>query len=260
MQPTKIKQFITICMLLILSTNTQGQDFPDSLEYKINLRVSGSRMSGVFNRSSLAFSADKDFHKGKWTFHNTLSYRRSQFNGLQIEDNWYDLFSVFYYPNERKLWYPIAFYHFDNNLLFRVNRRHRYGAGLASNLVKTDKVFLQLSTTLGYEDTHYNGDVFINSDLDNAIRQNGLFMVYLNNDYTLLDKRFKLKLNVFYMQSLKESADYDIWFRPSLQYMINKHIALNVNYDYRLENVYLEDLTAANDILLFGINVNFANK
>ena len=251
--------YLTIFCLCSTNVLAQEQAIADTLEYNIGIKLSGSHMTGVFNRSSFAFVADKHLHSSKWTFHNNLSYRYSVFNGLQIENNWYDLFSVFYYPNEKKVWYPLAFYHFDNNLLFRVNTRHRTGAGIGSNITKTDHVFLQLYGGWAYESTNYNGANFVNSDLDFDTRQNGLFILYLNNDYTLLQGRFILKLNVFYMQSLKESADYDIWFRPSLQYVINKYIALSVNYDYRLENVYLEELKPVNDIWLFGINVNFAN-
>lgn len=254
----KIYLFIAFCLL---NTSIYAQELSkDSLEYNVNIKLSGSRMTGFFNRSAFAFVADKHLHIGKWTFHNNLSYRYSIFNEIQIENNWYELLTISYAPNERKIWYPLAFYHFDNNLLFRVNSRHRYGVGIGSHIVETGNVFFQFGGGFGYEATIYDGDIFINSDLNDVLRQNGLLMLSLNNNYILLKGRFALKLNVFYMQSLKENTDYEIWFRPSLQYAINKHIALLINYDYRFENVYLEGLTSNNDILLFGINVNFANK
>ncbi|MEL6843610.1 MAG: hypothetical protein AAFP02_10375, partial [Bacteroidota bacterium] len=192
--------------------------------------------------------------------HNTLTYRYTQLNGSLFENNWYDLFSVFYYPNEKQNWYPVAFYHFDNNLLFRVSSRHRLGVALGSVVLKREHVFLRFGAGFGYEVTRYNGEQFANSDLDTAFRENGLVLVRINNDYTFLDDRFVLKLDLFYMQSTKEILDFDIWFRPSLLYKISEKISLSANYDYRYEHVHLEELPAANDILLYGLNIKFANR
>ena len=244
---------------LFMSTSAYGQSRLDSADYNIQLKISGSRSSGIFNRNAFAFGAEKHLHQGKWTFHNSLSYRYTTFSGIQLENNWYDLFSVFFYPTEQKNGYFLAFYHYDNNLLFRVNNRHRLGAGLGSELIKNDHVFLRLGGGFGYESTLYNGEMFTNSELDFALRQNGLFLFQMNNDYTLLEKRLILKLNVFYMQSLKETTDFDIWFRPSLVYQISKRISVFVNYDYRYEHVHLEELPAANDILIYGFNISISN-
>ncbi len=255
-------QYFRLFMLLlfsVLSMNARGQSSLDSLEYSVGLKFSGSRSSGIFNRNSFAFGAEKHLHQGKWTFHNTLTYRYTEFNGIQLENNWYDLFSVFYYPNEKQNWYPVAFYHFDNNLLFRVNSRHRVGAAIGSVLLKKDHVFLRVGAGGGYEASRYNGDQFANSDLGNSFRENGLFLFRINNDYTFFDSRFVLKLDLFYMKSTKEILDFDIWFRPSLLYRITERITLSANYDYRYEHVHLEELPAANDILLYGLNIKFAN-
>jgi len=256
-----MKNILSLIFLLCLSwnVNAQEQTSKDTLDYDITLKLGGARSSGVFNRSAFSIAANKNINVGNWAFHNNISYRNTSFNGIQIEDNWYDLFSAFYYPNGQKRWYPLGFYHFDNNLLFRVDRRHRMGIGIGSDIFENEKVFFQVYAGYGYEDTRYNGSDFANSELDFAHRNNGLFLLYLNNNYTFLNKKFNLKLNLFYMQSIKEAMDYDLWFRPGLQYLLTKNIALSINYDYRLENVYLESLTPANDLLIFGLNLTFDN-
>ncbi len=247
---------------LIFFTNDEliaQADEEKDLSYKIGLRVSGSRISGTFTQNTLQLGLETNFDHKKWELHNSLSYRFNRTNGLAIEDNWYDLLTFAYYPNEQKLWFPAAFYHYDNNLIFRVNRRHRFGAGIGTIPVDNAKAYLRIVITGGYEDTHYNGSDFVNSDLDMPIRQNGLFMVYLNNNYTLVENRLLFKLRIFYMQSLKERADYDLWFTPSLAYKVNKYLSFSINYDYRFENVHLEPIGPANDVLLFGMNVNLGS-
>lgn len=254
---------LSILLLLVfwgsLCPAARGQSLSDSLTYKIQLGVSGTRIAGIFSNTSVATVSAIELNKGHWQLLNRGSYRFNNTNGAQIEDNWYDLLTIIYYPNQRKKWFPFAFYHFDNNLLFRVQRRHRLGSGLGSLVVNKDRVYLQFGMGAGFESTLFNGAEFANSDLDQALRENGLFLLSVDNNYTLVEGRVALKINVFYMQSLKERSDYDLWIRPNLNIQLSKHFTFQVHYDYRFENVHLEDLVPVNEVLLFGINVHFAN-
>ena len=55
----KLYLSIATFLLFISSISAQEVATSDSLEFNVNLKISGSRMTGVFNRSSLAFVADK---------------------------------------------------------------------------------------------------------------------------------------------------------------------------------------------------------
>lgn len=237
-----------------------AQSSLDSLDYQIGLKVSASRISGTFSRSTFATGLETHLTAQGFVFHNSLSYRYSQFNGRKIEDNWYDLLTLFYYPNGRKIWYPAIFYHFDNNLLFKVNSRHRFGGGIGTVPIETKSIFLRLAVGWAYEDIQYNGENFINSDLDMSRRSNGLLIARINHDYHLFDDRLILKILAMYMQSTREAADFDIWLIPSLQFGINKTFSVFINYDYRYEHVHLEGISPANDVLVAGLTINFSNK
>lgn len=252
--------FLICFPLIAILSPSLAQSSLDSLSYQVGLSLSGSRISGTFTRITLVGGLETHLNSSKFTLHNSLSYRFNNTQGRVIEDNWYDLFTLFYYPDEKKRWYPAVFYHYDNNLIFRVNSRHRFGGGIGSIPVDNGTVFLRVATGWAHEFTNYNGDTFFNSDLDMAKRDNGIFLIRINNDYSLLKQRLLLKVDLFYMQSLKEASDYDIWFRPSVQVRLNKAISFFVNYDFRFENVYLEAISPANDVLLGGLKFSLSNQ
>ena len=236
-----------------MSFPSYGQSQKDSLQYKVDLSFSGRRISGTFNQVVAGGGLNVDLLYNNWHLENKTTYRYNKSNTRVIEDNWYDLVVLKYYPKGNKKLYPGAFYHFDNNLMFSVKNRNQYGIGLGSEL---DKGVMKLSllAAIAYENSTFSGSEFVNSERDFSNRKNGLFLFKLNNGYSFAEKKINFSYQLFYFQSLKESADYDVWLTSQVNFKIFKDLSFRVVYDYRFENVHLESLSTYNDIVLFGFN------
>ena len=252
---SKIKfifSFFIVAMFFI-SFNTYAQSQKDTLEYKLDLNFSGRMISGTFNQLVAGGGFNIDLRYRNWQLENKTTYRYNETNTRLIEDNWYDLVTLKYYPNRENKLFPGVFYHFDNNLMFRVKKRHQYGIGLGSVLDK-GTMKLSLLAAIANEHSTYNGSDFVNSEQDFSVRENGLFLFKLNNGYSIAKKKIHFSYQLFYFQSLKENSDYDIWLTPRISFKVLKGLSLHVVYDYRFENVHLESLSNYNDIVLFGFN------
>lgn len=247
-----ILSFFFIGMILMTSPS-YGQNQKDSLQYKIGLDFSGRRISGTFKQVVAGGGLHLDLFYNNWHIENKTTYRYNKTSTRVIEDNWYELITLKYYPKGKKKIYLGVFYHFDNSLMFRVEQRHQYGVGLGSIL---DKGLMKLSLLAGIANEHsiFNGFEFENSNRDFSNRKNGLFLFKLNNGYSFAKKKINISYQLFYFQSLKESTDYDIWLNSRVSFKIFKGLSLHVVYDYRFENVHLEPLSNYNDIVLFGFN------
>ena len=239
--------------LLLSSFPSYGQNQKDTLIYKIDLNASGRRISGTFSQVVVGGGFKIDLLYNNWHLENKTTYRFNKTNTRVIEDNWYDLATLKYYPKGKKKFYPGLFYHFDNNLMFSVKSRHQYGIGVGSELEK-GAIKLSLLAAIANEHSTFNGAEFVNSDRDFPNRNNGLFLFKLNNGYTIVKKKINISYQLFYFQSLKESADYDIWLTPRISFKFLKGLSFFVVYDYRFEKVHLETLSNYNDIVLFGFN------
>lgn len=239
--------------LLLIGFLSFSQSQKDSVQFKLDINLSGRKISGTFKQLVVGGGFNVDVLYNNWHLENTTTYRYNKTNTRVIEDNWYDLIMLKYYPNGKKKFYPGAFYHFDNSLVYRVKKRHQYGIGIGSLL---DKGAMKLSVLAGIANEHstFNGTEFVNSDRDFSLRKNGLFLFKLNNGYALVNKKINLSYQVFYFQSLKESTDYDIWLTARVNFKIIKSLSVHMVYDYRFENVHLEGLSHYNDIVLFGLN------
>lgn len=235
-------------------TSLNAQNSKDSLQFSLQMELSGRKISGTFNQLVAGGGIGIDIKNGNWHLENMTYYRYNKTNSTLIEDNWYDLTSLKYYINGGKKFYPGLFYHYDNSLLYRVNRRHQYGIGIGSTLDKGLTKF-SLISAIGYENTDYNGFQFANSERDTSTRQNGLFLFRVNFGHTFANNKISFSSQLFYFQSLKENADYDLWLSPKISFKLLKGISIYIAYDYRFENVYLETLSNYNDILLFGLNL-----
>ena len=251
----KIKYILTFFLLgiFLLSFPSIGQSQKDTLQYQIDLNFSGRRISGTFNQWVVGGGFNVDLIYKNWHLENKTTYRYNKTNTRLIEDNWYDLVTLKYYPKGKKKLYPGLFYHFDNNLMFSVNNRHQYGIGLGAQLDK-GQMKLSLLAAIANENSTFNGAEFENSERDFFNRKNGLFLFRLNNGFSLIKKKINFSYRLFYFQSLKETTDYDIWLNARINFKIFKGLSLYVVYDYRFENVHLEPLSNYNDIILFGLN------
>lgn len=244
--------------LLFVSFSSYGQSQNDSLRYKVDMNLSGSKISGTFSQVVAGAGLNVDLLFSYWHLENRTTFRYNKTNTRLIEDNWYDLATLKYYPNGKKKLYPGVFYHFDNNLSYSVKSRHQYGIGLGSVL---DKGSMKLSIlgTVGYENSTYNGSEFVNSERNFSNRKNGLFLFRIDNGYAMAKKKINFFYQLFYFQSLQEGADYDIRLNARMSFAILKGLSFQVVYDYRFENVHLETLSNYNDMLLFGFNWTLRN-
>ena len=250
---SRIKIFLTFFFIGLVSFPSFGQSQKDSLQYKLDFNFSGRRISGTFSQVVAGGGLRADLFYKNWHFENNTTYRFNKTNERLIEDNWYDLATLKYYPAGKKKLYPGLFYHFDNNLIYRVESRHQYGIGVGSVM---DKGIMKLSVlgAVANENSTYVGSEFVNSDLDFSNRKNGLFLFRLDNGFAVAKKKINLFYQLFYFQSFKEISDYDIRFNGRVSFKVLKDLSLFVVYDYRFENVHLEFLSNYNDIILFGLN------
>lgn len=244
--------------MFLMSFSTHGQSQKDTLQYKLDLNFSGRRISGTFSQVVVGGGFNVDLLYKNWHLENNTTYRYNNTNTRLIEDNWYDLVTLKYYPNGNRKLYPGVFSHFDNNLIYRVKSRHNYGIGLGSVLDK-GAMKLSLLTAIAQGNSTYNGSEFVNSERDFSNRKNGLFLFSINNGYAIAKKKIKFSYQLFYFQSLKESADYIIRLNARTSFKVFKHLSFYVVYDYRFENVHLESLSNYNDIVLFGFNWRLKN-
>lgn len=244
---------VMTCGLLLTSLSSYGQSQKDSLTSKITLDASGRSIGGTFKQLVAGGGLSFDLQYKNFHIENRTTYRYNKTNSRLIEDNWYDLVVFKFYPNGKKKLYPGVFYHFDNNLMFKVQARHQFGIGLGSTLDKGG-MNLSLLTAIANEHTRFNGLEFVNSELDMPMRKNGLFLFKLNNGFALVKKKIYFSYQLFYFQSLKEKNDYDLWFSPKIRFKLIKNLSFHIVYDYRFENVHLASLSNYNDILLFGFN------
>ena len=252
----QLKYILTILFigLLLVSIPSYGQSQRDTLQYQVDFDLSGRRISGTFSQVVAGGGFNVDMHYNNWHLENTTSYRYNKTNTRLIEDNWYDLATLKYYPKGQRKLYPGVFSHFDNNLIYRVKSRHNYGGGLGSVLDK-GTMKLSLLAAIAKGNSTYNGSEFVNSDRDISNRKNGLFLFNLNNGYAIAKNKINISYKLFYFQSLKESADYIFRLNSRINFKVFKGLSLYLVYDYRFENVHLVTLSNYNDILLFGLNL-----
>jgi len=156
-------EFKFVFNILIFSifslTSLKAQNSKDSVQFSIQMELSGRKISGTFNQLVAGGGIGLDIKYGNWHLENKTKYRYNKTNSTLTEDNWYDLASLKNYINGSKKFYPGIFYHYDNSLIYRVNRRHQYGIGIGSTLDK-GLTKLSLITAIGYENTDYNGFQF----------------------------------------------------------------------------------------------------
>lgn len=257
MSNTKYRLILLFIVMLFIKGTSNGQsDQRDTLEYSVGLDLLGRRISGTFSQAVVGGGFNVDVQYTNWHLENKTTYRYNKTNTRLIEDNWYDLVSLKYYPKGQRKLYPGVFYHFDNSLMYRVKSRHQYGVGVGSVLDK-GAMTLSAMAAIAKESSIFNGSEFVNSERDFSNRQNGLFLFKLNNGYSLGNRKLNFSYQLFYFQSLKESKDYDVWLTSRISFRMYKGLSFHVVYDYRFENVHLESLSSYNDIILFGFNLSF---
>ena len=159
----------------MLSNSSFGQSQKDTLQYQIDLNLSGRRISGTFSQVVIRGGFNVDLLYKNWHLENATTYRYNQTNTVLIEDNWHDLVTLKYYPKGNRKLYPGVFSYFDNNLIYRIKSRHNYGVGLGSE-IKKGTVNISLLGAIASGNSTYNGSEFVNSNRDFSTRKNGLLL------------------------------------------------------------------------------------
>lgn len=240
-------------LLLISSLSAIAQDTTSTPQYDLKVGISARHIGGNFQQFVYANQLDFSFTLHHWEVHNLSSYRFNQTLGQTIENNWYQLIQVSFLPKGKKL-FPTAFYHFDNNLMFRVIHRHLTGAGMSSSQTWQGQ-YARMDLGLGYDYTHYDdlGALFVNSDRQGAVRNRPIFILRLIHEHKLFKEKVLLSNDLFYRHSLIEKSDYFLILRPTIAAKLHKTLSVNLSYEYRLENVHLSDLSLFNTTLLAGL-------
>ncbi|MEM6736184.1 MAG: DUF481 domain-containing protein [Bacteroidota bacterium] len=237
-----------------ISIESFSQSLEDTLHYQLDLNLSGRRISGEFSQAVIRGGFDLDLTYKNWHLENSMTYRYNKANTTLIEDNWNGLVTLHYYPGGSKKLYPGLFSYFDNSLIYRIKSRHNFGAGFGSEF---DKGLLNLSLMgmIANGNSSYDGSEFVNSNRDFSTRKNGFMLFILENRYRISKELINFSYRIFYFQSLKEKADYIIKLNPQLNFKLLQGFSFYMIYEYRFENVHLENLSSKNDILLFGFNL-----
>ncbi len=244
------KPLSVLAVLLLMALSASAQDSARHIGYSIKLNVSGRYLTGQFDQFVLSTRLDAQVESKKMLLHNSSSYRFNRTSALVIEDNWYQLISLIYAHHRR--FSPVGFYHFDNNLMFRVKRRHLYGLGAGTGKEWVSHSF-RLDVGLGYDHTTYAGQTFENSDKTGSTRSRSLAIARLLHHHRLFKEKIILNNDVFYRHSLEEASDFMMIVNAGLSVAILKNLLMTGNFEYRFENVHLSALPALNTTLLFGL-------
>ena len=76
--------------LLLASFSAYGQTDKDTLQYNLELSLSGRRITGTFKQVVVGGGFQVDVLYKNWHLENSTSYRYNKTNTTLIEDNWYD--------------------------------------------------------------------------------------------------------------------------------------------------------------------------
>ncbi len=221
------------------------------VSYQLRFNISGRYISGTFSQSVYSNGLDFRIDYGKLAIHNTLSYRYNRTSNQVIENNWYELLTLSYFTNKKQL-FPTAFYHFDNNLMFRVAQRHLTGAGVSS-IKKWKSHSVRGDFGFGYDSSRYFEAQFENTELVSNTRERSVFIARLQTSNNFMQEKASLKNDFFYRHSLQERSDYFFMISSSIALKLMKRISAHVSYEYRFENVHLVGLSPYNSVLLFGL-------
>jgi len=253
------KQCLLCCSILFATFSLVAQEtYPDTLTYSLGIDVSGARSTGIFSRTSFRVGVHLHLTHGRLEFNNDLSYQFNNTNGLKLLDDWRNVTSLQYHLGGAWNWFPIVLHLYENNIIYRVDRRNQLGVGIGGYPLDKNGYQIRFTTGYFYENETYNGDTFINSELIDPQRINNNVWLHLTTKIPIA-KRGSFNIDFWYFQSFKESEDYALSILPKLQMKINEHFSFMVRYDWRFENVFLEPLVDTNDLLLFGLNVKFGN-
>lgn len=246
-----LKPGLTSTFILCMMLSSMAQDSTRNTAYDFSINVSGRHLAGQFDQFVFSTRVDAQVSTAKWLLNNSTTYRYNQTGGLVIENNWYQLTSLIYAPTRK--FSPIAFYHFDNSLLFRVEQRHLFGAGVGTGK-KGSNHNVRIDLGLGYDHTSYNGNRFENTPDTGTIRNRSLAIARIAHQHHLFKGKLTFSNDVFYRHSLEEGSDFMVLARPQLLVEIIKHLRISSSFEYRFENVHLSALSAYNTTLLFGLS------
>lgn len=244
-------------LFVINSSHVSSQDSTQVIDYNFKFNISGRFISGIFEQFVYSSGIDFTFNFKNLAIQNNLSYRFNKTGSQTIENNWYELLVLSYHTKKRL--FPTVFYHFDNNLMFRVNKRHLAGGGVSTKM-KLKNHSLRLDVGAGYDHSRYRGENFENSNLVSETRSRGVFMLRLQTEDKLFKDKLLLTTDFFYRHSFIEVSDFFVIISTRISLNLFKNISIHSSFEYRFENVYLSGLSANNSTLLFGLTYQLQGK
>lgn len=252
-----LKSIGTTLVLMLFFTTGTAQDIGDTLKYKTSISLGGNRRTGLNAQNSFRGSLNIKLSKSSWEFLNISDYAYMEINGSRFANDLKTISFIKKSFSEKKTVVPTFIHVFENSLLYRINTRQSVKLGATITPFKKRKQFW-FFTGLGYENTVYQGDVFVNSDKIDRRRRFSLVAIYLENELELIKNRLTLRYALFYVQSLEELYDFTLWFTPSLNIKISNKFAFAIKYDARFRNVHLIELPRFNDILTYSLKLSLS--
>lgn len=248
------KAFVGLLLCVCFFTDSKSQDSTVVKSINVNSSLSGRYLSGQFNQFIISAQVGVSLKSTKLEVNNSISYRFNQTNGLIFENNWNELLTFRVTPNKK--YHPVGYYHFDNNLLYRINYRHHFGLGVGTQK-KWKNHSLEADLGLGFDYTKYNGSYFENTTDTFALRQRSLAVLQINHAHSFFKNKLVIKNQLFFRSSFTDRKDFLLFVRPHLAYKIFNNILVNSTFEYRFENVHLVELSRLNTTLLFGFTYLF---
>ena len=247
---------LTICMLCAFTIQTLlSQEVTDTLIYNSSLILGGAYKTGLLNQTNVTGSITNSLEKSNWLLFNRTSYFYSRVNNIQLFDDWTVVSKLSYSFTKGVKISPTLFHLYKSNLLFRILNSHRFLFGASITPLNNKKALIYIG--VGFDNTNYAEEEFVNSNLINSNRRFGISTIHLENEHHFSDKKFSLTYSLFYFQSFKEATDYTFWIIPGFNIALNKKLSFAINYDFRYRNVHLVDLPAINQALTFNLGISF---
>lgn len=233
-------------LLLVICFNTYSQDTIDTVKRarKFSISTSGNYSSGNVNRFLLSANTGYKIENKKSDYDASFAFKYgSQDNSLREEE--FDFITsakVF----KHKIFYAIGFAELHRSYKRSINYQHGIGIGFGKCLINKEFSKLSVSFALLNQTTDYSkidDDLFLHRF---SVRIKG--KSYINKTY------FK----------------YLIWYQPAIElktvstslYMeynipLFKSLFLNVSYLIEYDNLVVEDVKPLDNILLFGMKIDF---
>lgn len=242
-------------LVIPFSVNAQENSEQDSLNWKVDLSLSGIYQAG--NVETKIFRASTNFtiktYK-QWVFETKNSYVYQEFGKTKADE---DILSLnFLNFNPTKKLYPLMLSFISTNYRREIDLRYLIGVGVSYRIVDKEdhSLIFSLSTELEHTEfgrstfnkTEYNGDASIRTF-------RGTFWV--NGTYELIAEKLIVSNETYYQPSLSLDNNYRWQSNTSLHFPIWDFLDINITYLYTYENIVIVGQKPEDRFLTFGFTL-----